>query len=40
MNIFIFDERKRALALWANMLVSLEKGDDYNVTPLRKGMVL
>ncbi len=33
-----FDERKRALALWVNMLVSLEKGDGYNVTPLRKGM--
>ncbi len=31
-----FDERKRALDLWANMLVSLERGKDYNVTPLRK----
>ncbi|MCV1327369.1 tyrosine-type recombinase/integrase [Escherichia coli] len=31
-----FDERKRALDLWANMLVSLEKDSGYNVTPLRK----
>ncbi len=35
-----FDERKRALDLWANMLVSLEKGSDYNVTPLRKSRAL
>ncbi|WP_347004055.1 tyrosine-type recombinase/integrase [Enterobacter roggenkampii] len=31
-----FDERKRALELWAGLLVSLEKGEDYNVMPLRK----
>ena len=33
-----FDERKQALDLWANLLVSLERGEDYNVTPLRKGI--
>ena len=31
-----FDERKAALELWINLLVSLEKGGNYNVTPLRK----
>lgn len=31
-----FNERKAALALWANLLVALENGEDYNVTPLRK----
>ncbi|ELY3461638.1 tyrosine-type recombinase/integrase [Cronobacter sakazakii] len=31
-----FDERKAALGLWNNLLVSLEKGENYNVTPLRK----
>jgi integrase len=35
-----FDERKRALDLWANMLVSLEKDSGYNVTPLRKSRAL
>lgn len=31
-----FDERKDALSLWANLLVALESGEEYNVTPLRK----
>ena len=31
-----FDERKAALALWADLLVALESGKDYNVTPLRR----
>ncbi|MBN7767358.1 tyrosine-type recombinase/integrase [Pectobacterium brasiliense] len=31
-----FDERKAALTLWANLLVALEHGEDYNVTPIRK----
>lgn len=31
-----FDERKKALELWADLLVSLERGEDYNVMPLRK----
>ncbi|ENZ2678058.1 tyrosine-type recombinase/integrase, partial [Salmonella enterica] len=33
-----FDERKQALELWADLLVSLERGEGYNVTPLRKGI--
>ncbi|EDT6616125.1 tyrosine-type recombinase/integrase [Salmonella enterica subsp. enterica] len=32
-----FNERKQALELWAHFLVSLERGEGYNVTPLRKG---
>lgn len=31
-----FEERKVALALWANLLVALENGEEYNVTPIRK----
>ena len=31
-----FDERRAALTQWAGLLVALEKGEDYNVTPLRK----
>jgi integrase len=31
-----FDERKQALEIWANLLTSLEKGEGYNVMPLRK----
>ncbi|ELF2503929.1 TPA: site-specific integrase, partial [Escherichia coli] len=31
-----FDERKAALAQWADLLVALESGKDYNVTPLRR----
>lgn len=31
-----FDGRKAALELWINLLLSLEKGENYNVTPLRK----
>ncbi len=31
-----FDERKQALELWAGLLVSLERKEAYNVTPLRK----
>ena len=31
-----FDERKAALAQWCDLLVALEKGEDYNVTPLRR----
>ncbi|MHC0025990.1 tyrosine-type recombinase/integrase [Enterobacter vonholyi] len=31
-----FEERKVALAQWAALLVALESGEDYNVTPLRK----
>lgn len=33
-----FEERKQALDLWVQLLISLERGDDYKVTPLRKGM--
>ncbi|CNI48200.1 phage integrase family site specific recombinase [Yersinia frederiksenii] len=33
-----FDERKQALELWADLLVSLERGEGYNVTPLRKSI--
>ncbi|CCG85438.1 putative prophage CPS-53 integrase [Erwinia piriflorinigrans CFBP 5888] len=31
-----FDERKAALTQWADLLVALERGEEYNVTPLRK----
>ncbi|EOV0287487.1 tyrosine-type recombinase/integrase [Salmonella enterica] len=31
-----FEERKKALEQWANLLVSLEKDEYYNVTPLKK----
>ena len=31
-----FDERKAALAQWANLLVALERNEEYNVTPIRK----
>ena len=31
-----FDERKAALAQWADLLVALESGEEYNVTPIRK----
>ncbi len=34
-----FDERKQALELWDDLLVSLEKGESYNVMPLRNAMV-
>ncbi|HHH0823628.1 TPA: tyrosine-type recombinase/integrase [Yersinia enterocolitica] len=33
-----FDERKQALEQWADLLVSLERGEDYNVTSLRKSI--
>ncbi|EJG4187814.1 site-specific integrase, partial [Salmonella enterica] len=31
-----FDERKAALSQWADLLVALERGEDYNVTPIKK----
>jgi hypothetical protein len=31
-----FDERRAALAQWCDLLVALESGEEYNVTPLRK----
>lgn len=31
-----FDERKAALAQWADLLVALERGEEYNVSPIRK----
>lgn len=31
-----FDERRHALALWADMLIALEQGTEYNVTPIRQ----
>lgn len=31
-----FDDRKKALQLWANYLESCETGKDWNVTPIRK----
>lgn len=31
-----FDERRAALALWADLLVALEQGEDYNVVPMAK----
>lgn len=33
-----FDERKKALQLWANYLESCETGKDWNVTPIRKAV--
>jgi len=30
-----FEERKHALTLWADLLVALESGDDYNVLPIQ-----
>lgn len=32
-----FEERKAALGQWADLLVALEKGETYNVTPISKG---
>jgi len=31
-----FDERRVALTQWANLLVALEAGADYNVTPIHQ----
>lgn len=31
-----FDERRVALEQWAGLLVALESGQEYNVTPIRK----
>lgn len=31
-----FNERRAALTQWADLLVALERGEDYNVTPIRK----
>lgn len=31
-----FNERRHALELWAGLLVELEKGNDYNVTPIKR----
>ncbi|MEQ1975692.1 integrase arm-type DNA-binding domain-containing protein [Xenorhabdus sp. SGI240] len=31
-----FDERKAALAQWCDFLVALEKGEDYNITPIKQ----
>ena len=31
-----FEERKAALMLWCDLLVALESGEDYNVTPIIK----
>lgn len=31
-----FDERRHALALWADMLTALEQGAEYNVTPIKR----
>lgn len=31
-----FDERRAALEIWADMLVSLEEGKDYNIIPITK----
>lgn len=31
-----FNERRHALELWADLLVALEQGDEYNVTPITK----
>lgn len=33
-----FDERKKALQLWANYLESCETGKDWNVTPIKKAV--
>ena len=34
-----FDERKAALTQWAALLVALERGEEYNVTPIKKRKV-
>ena len=34
-----FDERRKALELWAQFLEGCEKGTDWNVVPLRRGKV-
>ncbi|EIF8416742.1 site-specific integrase, partial [Salmonella enterica] len=31
-----FDERRAALEKWAALLVALEKGELYNVTPIKR----
>ena len=31
-----FEERKQALTVWAELLTTLEKGNNYNVEPIRK----
>lgn len=31
-----FNERKEALSLWVDLLLTLEQGNDYNVTPIKK----
>ncbi|EPA6640957.1 tyrosine-type recombinase/integrase [Serratia marcescens] len=31
-----FDERRHALELWAGLLVALEQGGEYNVTPIKR----
>ncbi|EOE5094182.1 tyrosine-type recombinase/integrase [Salmonella enterica] len=31
-----FNERKATLNLWADLLLTLEQGEDYNVTPIKK----
>ena len=31
-----FEERKQALTIWAELLTTLEKGNNYNVEPIRK----
>jgi integrase len=31
-----FDERRAALAQWTDLLVALERGEDYNVTPISR----
>ncbi|HEI0782943.1 TPA: integrase, partial [Escherichia coli] len=30
-----FNERRHALELWADLLVALEQGNEYNVTPFK-----
>ncbi|HHA5250255.1 TPA: site-specific integrase, partial [Escherichia coli] len=32
------DERRHALKLWSDLLVALEQGDEYNVTPITKAI--
>ncbi|MCL7707100.1 site-specific integrase, partial [Enterobacter kobei] len=34
-----YDERKQALELWEDLLVSLERGEGYKVMPLMKDIV-
>lgn len=33
-----FNERRLALELWADLLVALEQGSEYNVTPITKAI--